>query len=215
MTIYYLYVKTHNITGLKYLGQTSSNNPSVYKGSGKYWRAHLNVHGFNIKTEILRECATKEEVKYWGKHFSTLWNIVSSNEWANLAVENGYGGATRNGMKNKPRSLESRAKTVRANIGRIHSFESRMKNRESNLGENNGMFGKSHSSSAKQKMSEFRIGKPNVNKGKVLTVEDRKRISEGCKLVSKINCKYCGLASSPGNHSKWHGNNCKLNTVDY
>jgi hypothetical protein len=37
MTIYYLYVKTHNITGLKYLGYTSRKNPHKYTGSGTRW----------------------------------------------------------------------------------------------------------------------------------------------------------------------------------
>jgi hypothetical protein len=35
-----LYVKTHNITGLKYFGKTT-NDPFKYKGSGKYWLDHL------------------------------------------------------------------------------------------------------------------------------------------------------------------------------
>ena len=49
--MYYLYVKTHNVTGLKYLGQTK-RNPITYKGSGKRWNNHLNVHGNNVTTEI-------------------------------------------------------------------------------------------------------------------------------------------------------------------
>lgn len=36
----YLYVKTHNITGLKYLGKTNNKDPHSYKGSGKYWILH-------------------------------------------------------------------------------------------------------------------------------------------------------------------------------
>ena len=52
MTIYYLYLKTHNITGLKYLGQTKQD-PFIYKGSGKEWRAHLKLFGNLVSTEIL------------------------------------------------------------------------------------------------------------------------------------------------------------------
>ena len=62
MTIY-LYVKTHNVTGLKYLGQTSSNDPYKYQGSGKYWRLHLKKHGNNVTTEILKECESKADIK--------------------------------------------------------------------------------------------------------------------------------------------------------
>lgn len=91
MTIYYLYVKTHNITGLKYLGKTK-NDPYKYKGSGKYWGHHIKLHGYNVTTEILRECQSNKEVKEWGIYYSSLWNIVESNDWANLKLEEGDGG---------------------------------------------------------------------------------------------------------------------------
>jgi hypothetical protein len=57
MTIY-LYVKTYSKTGLKYLGQTSSNDPHKYPGSGMYWKSHLKKHGLDYTTEILKECQT-------------------------------------------------------------------------------------------------------------------------------------------------------------
>ena len=46
----YLYVKTHNITGLKYFGKTT-NDPYTYYGSGKYWLLHLKKHGYNISCQ--------------------------------------------------------------------------------------------------------------------------------------------------------------------
>ena len=55
--MFYLYKKTHNVTGLKYLGQTTSNDPYAYPGSGVYWTAHLKIHGDNCTTEILQECS--------------------------------------------------------------------------------------------------------------------------------------------------------------
>lgn len=91
MTIY-LYVKTHNVTGLKYLGQTSSNDPYKYQGSGKYWRLHLKKHGNNVTTEILKECESKADIKEWGIYYSKLWNVVESEQWANLKEECGDGG---------------------------------------------------------------------------------------------------------------------------
>jgi len=90
--ITYLYVKIHNVTGLKYLGKTTSTDPHKYPGSGKYWKNHLYKHGFDYTTEILKECETAEEVKIWGKYYSELWNVTKSNEWANLKPENGDGG---------------------------------------------------------------------------------------------------------------------------
>lgn len=91
MTIY-LYKKTHNVTGLQYLGKTT-RNPYTYKGSGKRWGNHINKHGYDVTTEILRECKTNEEVKEWGLYYSALWNIVEDGAWANLIPESGEGGS--------------------------------------------------------------------------------------------------------------------------
>lgn len=94
MTIYYLMVKTHNITGLKYLCQTKRNDPYRYLGSGKYWKSHLKKHGKNIHTEILKECVTKDDLQEWGLYYSNLWGVVDSADWANLRPETGDGGRT-------------------------------------------------------------------------------------------------------------------------
>lgn len=110
MTTYYLYVKTHKITGLKYLGQTKSD-PYAYEGSGITWIQHLKEHGKFIETEIIKECKTKNELKYWGKYYSILWNVVESNEWANRVIEAGGGGWWLYGDKNPQKRPEVRQKT--------------------------------------------------------------------------------------------------------
>jgi hypothetical protein len=91
MTIYYLYLKTHNITGLKYLGYTSKKDPFAYCGSGTRWRNHLRVHGSDISTEILFETTIKEQIRERGLYYSELWNIVDNVEFANLKPESGDG----------------------------------------------------------------------------------------------------------------------------
>jgi hypothetical protein len=94
---FYLLVKTHNITGLKYLCKTSKKNYHTYTGSGLYWKDHLKLHGKNFTTELLRECKSNEEVKEWGQYYSNLWNIVNAKNlsgkkiWANLVPEEGQG----------------------------------------------------------------------------------------------------------------------------
>ena len=90
--IFRLYKKTHKVTGLKYLGYTSSNDPQKYKGSGKYWRRHCNKHGYNVDTEVLFETGNKEELRTKGLYYTKLWNVVESKEWANLKPESGNGG---------------------------------------------------------------------------------------------------------------------------
>jgi hypothetical protein len=87
----YLYVKTHNITGLKYLGKTSQN-PHEYKGSGKRWKLHLKKHGNNVSTEVLLQTESKIELKETGIYYSLMWNVVESDQWANLKIEEGDGG---------------------------------------------------------------------------------------------------------------------------
>jgi len=88
--VYSLYVKEHNKTGLKYLGQTSQD-PYKYKGSGKYWKEHIRVHGNDVTTFILGTFEDKKHVAQLGEYISKTYNIVESNEWANLMVEKGDG----------------------------------------------------------------------------------------------------------------------------
>ena len=87
----YLYLKTHNITGLKYLGKTVKD-PFVYRGSGVRWLNHIDKHGYDVITEILLETDDKEELKKVGLEYSEKWNIVESNKFANLIPEQGDGG---------------------------------------------------------------------------------------------------------------------------
>lgn len=87
----YLYIKIHNVTGLKYLGKTESRDPHKYKGSGKYWNSHLKKHGNDCSTQILLATDDKDEFKETALFFSRLWNIVESRDWANLMFETGSG----------------------------------------------------------------------------------------------------------------------------
>lgn len=111
MIIYYLYVKTHRITGLQYLGFTSRKDPHKYTGSGKYWHLHLKKHGYNYDTKILHKCVSKSAIRAWGLFYSKLWSVVKSNKWANLKDENGDGGGCFgevNGMFGRNHSEETK-----------------------------------------------------------------------------------------------------------
>ena len=89
----YLYVKTHNITGLKYFGKTTRGNPHAYRGSGKYWQNHLNKYGVNVSTEIVGIFMCEQECVEFAIKFSKENDIVNSEKWANLIYENGLDGA--------------------------------------------------------------------------------------------------------------------------
>lgn len=99
---YILYIKESPI-GLKYLGKFTYNETykhktvDKYTGSGKYWKNHLNAHGFvlkDIKTTILFETTSKIELKEKGIYYSKLYDVVNNKEFANLTEERGDGGVT-------------------------------------------------------------------------------------------------------------------------
>ena len=127
----YLYVKTHNITGLNYLGQTKQD-PFKYKGSGKHWIRHLKKHGKNISTIILLESENLELINETGIYYSKLWNIVESKKWANLKEESGQGGwwlglfGDKNGMYGNTHTKETRDKISQVNKGRKNNYLSKM-----------------------------------------------------------------------------------------
>ena len=93
----YLMVKTHTITGLKYLCKkvtTSDSKAISYLGSGTRWNNHLKVHGKHINTEILAkyELDKIEEFSKLCIEYSNKFNIVKSDDWANLIIETGKPG---------------------------------------------------------------------------------------------------------------------------
>ena len=122
MTIY-LYVKTHSKTGIKYLGKTTKD-PYKYIGSGVKWHQLLKQHGAEHTTEIIKECNSNHEINVWGRHYSTLWDVVASDQWANLIPETGGGG---------PWSINRKKVDIRGN--------------------KNPMFGKHHTEDLKQRSS--------------------------------------------------------------
>ena len=115
----YLYVKTHLITGLKYLGKTKKE-PFSYNGSGLDWQKHLKIHGLYIKTDILMICKTNQEINYYGRYFSNLYRITTAVDdygnriWANRIIETGGGGELNEESKSKLRQkLKGKKKSPR------------------------------------------------------------------------------------------------------
>ena len=212
----YLYVKTHNKTGLKYLGKTISKNPHRYRGSGLYWIKHLKVHGADYTTEIIKECHSKEELKKWVLYYSDLWNVVKSKEWANLKPENGDGGgikglirseATKEKFRNKvwtekaiATRLENCLKNSSARKGKKNPNQSsRMKGKkqtvESNIKRSIALKGR--------KTSSGMLGKKHREESNLKRIESLK------KIPNKI-CPYCSRSIQYASYGRWHGNNCKL-----
>ena len=83
-----LYLKTHNVTGKKYLGQTT-RDPFKYKGSGVYWTRHIELHGNDVTTEILYESNHKDTFEKVAMDYSIKLDVVNNNAFANLVEEHG------------------------------------------------------------------------------------------------------------------------------
>jgi hypothetical protein len=198
----YLYKKTHNITGLKYLGKTK-NNPYKYKGSGQLWIPHIKEHGYDVTTEIIKECQTKEELSYWGRYYSKLWDVVHSSEWANKIPETGGSGFGANHPcygKKRPDTTERNSKR----LGEYHPMYGKKnpelsKRNSQNVGEKNPMYGKVNPMKGKKN--------PQVSLLNSKKTGDNNPMR---KPEYQMLCESCGKIVSKGNYVRWHGSNCRL-----
>ena len=147
----WLYIKKHNITGLRYFGKTIKTNPEKYNGSGKYWKSHLRTHGNDVSTIWCELFTDRETLVEYALSFSKDNNIFESKDWANLKFENGLDG----GHSGVPRSETTKRKLSIINTGRMHSSDTKEKISSSNIGKHNIP----KSDEAKRKMSVSRLGK--------------------------------------------------------
>jgi hypothetical protein len=185
--MYYLMIKTHAKTGLKYLCQTRRKNPYEYLGSGVYWKAHLEKHGPIVQTEIIGQYSTKQELKEAGIYYSNLYNVTESEEWANLRPEDGDGGDT----------------------SKTFGFVEGMKKRRTYIGEANPNYGKVGSWAGKVGPM---IGKTWYNDGtKELLLDTKPDGWMDGRL--KYTCEHCGKICNVINYKRWHNNNCKKKII--
>lgn len=204
MTIY-LYKKTHNKTGLNYLGKTTQQDPHQYQGSGTYWRLHIAKHGYDVTTEILRECSSNEEVKEWGLFYRKQWNVVESDEWANLKEEYGDGGGIYgpgNGMFGKTHTAEVKARLAAEAVTRFKgkSYED--------------LYGKEKAEQLKRKRSASTKGKNNAGEhnpmfGKTQKESSKAIQSHRARNRPKFECPHCGIVCASSQFNRWHGDKCK------
>lgn len=104
----YLMIKTHKVTGKKYLCKRETNTDKSaikYKGSGLRWLRHLKIHGKDLDTEILYKCLYEDKNIFntIAMVYSNKLNILDNQEWMNLVVEQGQGGSQKetNGTRGK------------------------------------------------------------------------------------------------------------------
>ena len=178
----YLMVKTHTITGLKYLCKrvtTGDSKAISYKGSGKYWKNHLKIHGKNINTEILAkyELDKIEEFSRLCIEYSNKFNIVKSDDWANLIEENGLMGAVcgKNNQMYKKSTIDKLKKTINSHIHKQKMIKNAIEinNRPD----------------VKEKIRQSKLGDKNPSKKPevIQKIKDHFRKSEVLEYYKKIN----------------------------
>ncbi len=224
--MFYLLLKIHNLTGLCYLCYHRGSRESCikYKGSGKYWKNHYKVHGNDISTFFLLETNKIEEVQTKGPYFSKLWNVINSEEWANLCEENGKVGGPRvalsgsnHPMYGKHHSDITKLKMRLLKIGKPLTKSHCDKISKSNKGKPGYWKGRSHYSLTKIKMSKAHTGKhkgiknnswtgywitpignfvskPEVRKATKLSLDV---IIKLCKTNNSLSLSYSSIRQSP------------------
>lgn len=236
MTIYYLYVKTHNVTGLKYLGFTTQQDYHKYRGSGTRWLRHLNKHGINYSTELLYEGDSKDELQQLGEYYSTLYDVVKNRNWANLKPEKGEGGSFVATSESIKKVLETKRKNGTLNTNtpesRKKAIATRRKNNTLNTNtpdsirkglktkKDNGTL--SRTSDCISKMIDTRSRNGTLNTRTADSIDkQRNTIQEsGNNNFIKSNpsqqkktCPHCNKLAGGGNFKRWHGDNCKLKGI--
>jgi hypothetical protein len=210
----WLYIKEHEITGLRYFGKTTQN-PQKYKGSGVDWTKHLLEHGPHVKTIWTCLFETDAEIRDFARFFSDEFDIVNSDNWANAVPESGHAGGAVKGHKawNKgltrddPRIAKSLAAMTQATKGKPGKKGGTPWNKGKtgvqdawNKGlakEQQPMFGKVNSG---------RAGKPGPNTGNFGNTPWNK----GMKFEPqpKVTCPHCNKQGS-GPFKAYHFEKCK------
>ena len=191
-----IYLLIDGINDMEYVGQTTRSVEerfNEHKKRKKYLISKaIRAHGAeNFAIAILKECANKEELDFWEKHFIKSRNTLSPNGY-NL-TEGGEGGIPcaevyakiSAAKKGHEVSKETRAKLAAVNIGKSQTPEAREKNAEAHRGEKNNFFGKHHTEETKAKISEkkknpsaeTRAKLSAINKGRRHTAEARAKMS--------------------------------------
>ena len=193
----FIYVTVNKINGKKYIGQHTKWNEN-YLGSGVYLNRSINKYGKeNFQRYIIDLAKTQEELNeketwYINEGFSL--NVAKSSNWYNIKDGSQSGGNVMAGWT-KERKEEYGKLRSRISEGRTLTEEHKRNISESisgekhpcygKRGEKSPRYGKKHSEETKRKMSENSSSRrPEVrkkisesNKGKVMSIEARRKMS--------------------------------------
>lgn len=170
MTIY-LYVKQHSRTGLKYFGKTVKD-PYSYLGSGTRWCQHIRKHGTQyVETIDFWAFENQEDASKFAIEFSNINDIVNSENWANLVIEDAKDGTFPKGYtpwnKGKKMSSEFREKCSKRRKPLSEEHKRKLSEKLKSKSKSNPL-----SEEHKRKLSESKKGQIPWNKGKTLKVRN-------------------------------------------
>jgi hypothetical protein len=204
----WLYVKQHNISGLRYFGKTSQSNVEKYKGSGRYWKNHIRQHGNDVTTIWSMLFLTEDDLVEFAQFFTEFYDIVKSTNlsnkkiWANLVPEDGRMGGQNIGM---PSPMLGK-KTGRLGVwnGKKRPAHSEMMTGRVQTEEHSNKI--SLALTGRQRTVEHGNNISIANKGK-----PKPRVSQALKgrILPKTPCKYCRRLLDAGNMKLHHGEKCK------
>lgn len=211
----YLMVKRHRNTGLMYFCKTSNRDPLKYRGSGSYWKKHLKIHGKDVDTLWYQLFDSEEELVEFALFFSEFNDIVSAVDtrgkkiWANEIPENGLQGGQNKGLPSPQKGVPTGRPSVWKGKSRPDHSE-KMKGRkfteEHSLKISQALKNHKRTVEHSRAISDAKKGIPNPKVSLALT--GRPGHNKGKKLKTYL-CEHCGLETSRGNITRWHGNNCK------
>lgn len=208
----YLYLKTHNVTGLKYLGKTEQD-PYKYRGSGTRWKAHLKKHGHDITTEVLFKTEDKAEFKKVALEYSNKWNIVESADFANRMLEEGQGGVNSGSFKKGHKTWNKGRTDIKFGPQSPEHIEKRVKPQRKAItvdGVRYECTRKAHEATGIPISTLDHYGRLD-GRDNVNSVRVRKYNKDNIMALNKMKqaCPHCGAKVNFGNLKRWHLDNCK------
>lgn len=114
-------------------------------------------------------------------YYSELWNVVRSNEWANLKPESGDGGLTKESAAKMVETKRRLGLLANTNISNINRITARTLNGTLNT--------RTPESTQKILASKIVNGTTNTN-------------------LIKISCEHCGRTIGKPMFTRWHGDRC-------
>lgn len=195
------YIKQHCITKLKYFGKTTRLDVTEgrYRGGGLYWKNHIKQHGEKYVETIWKSKVfyDKDECIEFGLAVSELFDIVESNEWANLELENGINGF----VAGSPSQLKGRHLTEEHKLKISNSTKGRI---APNKGKPSPLKGKP--SPLKGRTDRAIKGKPSPKKG---LPNIGSSLANNGVPKKKVVCPHCKKEGGVNTMYRYHFDNCK------